>query len=53
MRRYFKLAYSDKGIWRNINITLGDKIIMYLPLFNTIAYIIFIILSKPLKLNKY
>lgn len=46
---YFKIAYSNKGCWKHLTKTQGDKIILYFPIINTLAFIIFIICKNPNK----
>lgn len=47
MMRYFKIAYSESGIWSSQEFTFGDKILSWLPVLNTLGIIVFHIMDNP------
>lgn len=46
---FFKIAYSSNGRWNNLDKTIGDDFIKYIPVINTMAFIIFMLCSGPYK----
>jgi len=45
--RYHKIAYSKGGIWEYLNPSTGDSFIVFTPVINTLAAIIFNLCGKP------
>ena len=47
--KYFKLAYSKKGIWNNLHICTLEKILIVLPSINTAFAIFFWVTENPIR----